>query len=83
MLVVERVFIKLSCRCGYLSVINILEYNRQYPITCARCGNKELMITGKTIIGADSTPRICQDKEEIDDRLKEWERKYDSLEKHI
>ena len=79
--VVEKVFIKLSCRCGYLSVINILVYDRKFPITCARCGNAELAITGKTVTGGE---RIDSDQDKgEDDREKEWERKYDSLKKHL
>lgn len=79
--VVDKVFIKLSCRCGYISVINLLEYDRKFPITCARCGNAELAIIGTTVTG-DTGSSSNQDKGE-DTKLKKWERKYNSVKKHI
>lgn len=78
---VDKVFIRLSCGCGYLSVINILENDRKFPITCARCGNAELSITGKTITGGEKVD-TDQSKGE-DENLREWERKYNSVKKHI
>jgi hypothetical protein len=81
MSVVEKVFIKLSCRCGYRSVISILEYDRKFPITCARCGNVELTIIGMTVTGVK---RSDSDKEKVEgDKHKEWEKKYNSVRKHI
>jgi hypothetical protein len=79
--VVDKVFIKLSCRCNYLSVINILDYDRKFPIACARCGNTELSITGKTITGGDKSDGNQGQGE--GNKVKQWERKYNSIKRHI